>query len=275
MPKPTKSSQGYLHGFSKGEQGRLYQQAKFLENKVYERIDLRSQTNLLEIGCGVGAQTEILLKRFPNLTITGVDASKAQLKQANAHLKSEIARKKVTLLHGDAGRLPFADSTFDSVFICWLLEHVSSPLAVLKEVARTLQSGGLAYCTEVMNSSLYLHPYSPATLQYWFAFNDHQMNLQGDPYVGAKLGHYLQNAGFQDIVTKEVTFHYDSRAPKMRSLMFEYWTNLLLSGAPEIVGGKHVSQKLVDSMRGELAALKKDPEAVFYYSAMQAQGRVY
>jgi ubiquinone/menaquinone biosynthesis C-methylase UbiE len=271
----SKSAQGYLHGFSDHEQARLYKQARFLEHKVYQDIDLAQCKSLLEVGSGVGAQTEILLERFPHLKIDCIDSSQKQVARAEKHLHQAIQNGKVQLHLGDASKLPMAESSMDAAFVCWLLEHVSSPLEILKDVARVLKPNGILYCTEVLNATLYLHPYSPATLQYWFAFNDHQWNLGGDPFVGAKLGHYLQNAGFQDIETKELTFHYDSRSPKIRSAMFDYWTELLLSGAPSMVSSGHATQDLVDAMTQELTALKHDHAAVFYYTAMRASGKVY
>lgn len=51
----------YLHGFSKTEQDRLREQAVFSEQTIYRDIDFSESKNIIEVGCGVGAQTEILL----------------------------------------------------------------------------------------------------------------------------------------------------------------------------------------------------------------------
>ncbi len=48
----------YLHGFSQKEQDRLRTQAAFAEHTVYQDINLSSVKNLLEVGCGVGAQMD-------------------------------------------------------------------------------------------------------------------------------------------------------------------------------------------------------------------------
>ena len=61
----------YLHGFSQEEQERLFRQAAFCEFEVYRNVDLSSVNNLLEVGSGVGAQSEILLRRFPKLQLKG------------------------------------------------------------------------------------------------------------------------------------------------------------------------------------------------------------
>jgi hypothetical protein len=49
------------------------------------------------------------------------------------------------------------------------------------------------------------------------AFNDHQLELGGDPFVGAKLGNLLQSVGYRDVATDVRTFHLDNRAPAERA----------------------------------------------------------
>ena len=266
-PRPV----GYMHGFSTKEQDRLYSQATFLEPWVYENIDLRRVTNLLEVGCGVGAQTAVLLRRYPHLQITGVDASKPQIGQARRFLAREIKQKRVVLKNADASKMSFADGTFDGAFICWLLEHVPDPVAILRETLRTLKSGSVVYATEVHNASLFMEPYSPATVKYWMEFNDHQWTMRGDPFVGAKLGNLFLKAGFQNIETRLIQFHFDSRMPKQRAEFIRYWTELLLSGAPTLLRSKRVTKELVAQMNKELALVAQSPESVFFYTAVQAR----
>ena len=62
-----------------------------------------------------------------------------------------------------------------------------------------LRPGSPVVCNEVQNASFFLSPYSPETLAYWTAFNDHQLELGGDPFVGAKLGSLLQRVGCRDV----------------------------------------------------------------------------
>ena len=266
---------GYLHGFTHDEQNRLYRQARFLESSVFDRVQFEAGAAVLEVGCGVGAQTEILLERFPDITVFGVDASPQQIQRAKKHLAHPLKQKRVHLLQGDALHLPFDEDRFDGAFVCWLLEHVPEPIEILKEVRRTLKSSGRIFCNEVLNSSFYVHPYSPATLQYWFAFNDHQWNLKGDPFVGAKLANYLLEAGFQNVQTRAAVHHYDNRAPKKRAQFIDEWTRLLLSGAPALIQAGRVDQAIVDEMTQELSRLKEDPNAVFFYSWIQANGQAF
>jgi ubiquinone/menaquinone biosynthesis C-methylase UbiE len=271
----TKSgvAKGYLHGFSSNEQDRLYQQARFLEASVYQSVDFSEAKKLIEVGCGVGAQTEILLERFPNVHITGIDFSKDQIDRARKHLAQERFKNRVDLHQGDALHLQFTDDSFDSAFLCWFLEHVQEPVAILEEVRRVLKAQGNIVCNEVLNATFYMHPYSPATLKYWFEFNDHQWNMKGDPFVGGKLANYLLKAGYQDIETQVLTHHYDNRTPKKRAQFIEYWTNLLLSGAPSLIQANKVTPELVQEMTDELTRLKNDPDSVIFYSWVQAHAK--
>ena len=170
---PLPGTRGYLHGFTPREQDRLYHQARFMEHRVHDRLPFRRSRKLVEIGCGVGAQTEILLRRFPDVHVTGVDASRANLDRARAHL-ADIpwagGRYEHTLQ--DATSLEFEADTFDGAFLCWVLEHVANPSRVLSEVRRVLRPGSPVVVTEVQNMSFFVDPYSPNTMSYWLAFND-------------------------------------------------------------------------------------------------------
>lgn len=271
--KKTGVAPGYLHGFTAEEQARLYQQARFWAPSIYHNVHFENARSLIEVGCGVGAQTEILLERFPHLAITGVDASKTQLEQARRRFSSSKNANRVKFLEADALKLPFPDNSFDGAFLCWFLEHVQTPVEILGEVRRVLHTGGNIFCNEVLNATFYIHPYSPATLKYWFEFNDHQWTLKGDPFVGGKLANYLLKAGFQNIQTHIVTHHLDNRTPKARAEFIEYWTNLLLSGSAGLIAANRVTPELVQEMRDEMEKLKEDPDSVIFYSFVQANAQ--
>ena len=268
-------TRGYLHGFTQGEQRRLYHQARFMEHRVHDRLPFQRTRRLLEVGCGVGAQTEILLRYFPELHVTGLDAAEPNLEQARAFLSAlPFAGSRFDLVLGDAGRMAFEAEAFDSAFLCWILEHVANPALVLSEVRRVLRSGAPVVVTEVQNATFFLDPYSPNTLAYWTAFNDHQLALGGDPFVGAKLGNLLLRNGYRDIQTEVKTVHLDNRTPGERAEFLAYWTDLLLSGAPSLLQAGKVAGDVVEGMKAELAEVAHHPDAVFWYSFVQARARV-
>lgn len=267
-----RSAEGYLHGFSKTEQERLQYQARFTEQSIYRNLDFSSNQRILEVGVGVGAQSEILLRRFPQIKIVGIDQNDAQLAAAKKNLdKIAYAQGRYELVKMDAGAMDFESLTFDGAFICWVLEHVSSPEKLLSEVRRVLKKGAKVTITEVMNHSFFLEPYSPNVWKYWMAMNDYQYEKTGDPFVGAKLGNLLLAQGFQDIETKVHTWHFDNRHPDQRKLYIEFWTQILLSAKDQLLKAKYVDEKTVEKAHEELRLVAKSPDAVFYYSFMQAQ----
>lgn len=282
-PRPRASAKGrrrgpaggYLHGYTTHEQDRLYHQAAFLADAVHDRLPFRRCRSVLEVGCGVGAQTEILLRHFPLLHVTGVDRNAANLQQAGEHLRRcAIGKGRFTAQEAAAETLPFAVDTFDGAFLCWILEHVADPARTLAEVRRVLRAGSPVVVTEVMNATFFLDPYSPNTLRYWRAFNDTQMEMGGDPFVGAKLGNLLLKNGFVDIHTEVKTFHLDNRAPGERTEFLAFWADLLLSGAPALAKAGKVPPEVVAGMQHELQRVARDPDAVFWYSFVQARARV-
>lgn len=275
QPRPKSSSPGYLHGYTHDEQDRLYRQAAFLADAVHDRLPFRRCRQLLEVGCGVAAQTEILLRHFPELRITGVDVSADNLRRAKMHLlRSPWAKGRYLLRQAAAETLPFPFDAFDGAFLCWILEHVEDPARTLAEVRRVLRAGSPVVVTEVMNATFFLDPYSPNTLRFWRAFNDTQLEMGGDPYVGAKLGNLLLGNGFTDIHTEVRTFHLDNRQPGERTEFLAYWTDLLLSGAPALAKAGRVPADVVAGMQVELQRVARDPDAVFFYSFVQARARV-
>ena len=271
-----KETTGYLHGFTAEEQERLYRQARVVEHRVHDRLPYRRCKNLLEVGCGVGAQTEVLLRHFPELHVTGLDRSETNLGAARARLNAQSwATDRHELVLGDAGSMEFEAERFDSAFLCWILEHVADPALVLSETRRVLRAGSPIVVTEVQNASFFLEPYSPQTLSYWMAFNDYQLEVGGDPFVGAKLGNLLQAVGFREVQTEVKTIHLDNRWPGERAEFLEYWSDLLLSGAPGLVSAGKVSRELVEGMRQELREVAHNPNAVFFYAFVQARAQAW
>lgn len=270
------NKQTYLHGFSSTEQARLLKQARVGESTIFRNIDYTGVQRLLEVGSGVGAQTEILLRRFPELHATCVDLNDAQLDAARANLSGmPWLDGRYALQHADATDLPFDAHSFDAAFLCWVLEHVPSPASILAEVRRVLSPGALVYITEVMNASFLLNPYSPNVWKYWMAFNDFQHENGGDPFVGAKLGNLLLAGGYRDVTTEIKTFHFDNREPARRKTMIAFWEDLLLSAADQLIAAGCVTTEVVDDMRREIHQVQSDSNAVFFYSFVQARAVVY
>lgn len=261
----------YLHGYNTDEQQRLIDQAGFLAPLIYPSVDFTGRKKLLEIGSGVGAQTAVLLGLFPDLQITSVDFSEAQLAMAGENLKDFADR--VTLVHQDAQEL-LLEEKFDSAFICWALEHIPDPLAAMKRLREHLLPGAKVHITEVFNSTFYYRPAAPALERYYKSYNQQQIDFGGNPDVGAQLGNLLAHAGFKEIVLSRSGFHLDQSQPDELRRFVEFWKILMKSGAPSLLDSGSISQTDIDAMESDLDQLVADENAVFFYQFVQAKATV-
>ena len=100
----------------------------------------------LDVGCGGG----LLAEEFARLgfAVTGVDPSARSLEAARAHAAEAGLSIEYRQASGEA--LPFADSTFDVVYCCDVLEHVTDLARVIAESARVLKAGGV-YLYDTIN----------------------------------------------------------------------------------------------------------------------------
>ena len=106
------------------------------------RIDAKA---VLDLGAATGSATPLLQKRFGRAHIVSLDLSRKMLLQRK---RRRFWFTRTSSVQADAAHLPFADETFDVVFANQLLPWVNDHAAVLAEISRVLQKGGvLAFAT--------------------------------------------------------------------------------------------------------------------------------
>ena len=97
--------------------------------------------HVLDVCTGTGAVAERIVLTH-RCRVTGLDQSTAMLAAARGRLAEAGVLQRVTLVQGEAERLPFPDAAFDAVAVTYLLRYVDDPPAVLRELVRVVRPGG-------------------------------------------------------------------------------------------------------------------------------------
>src|SRR5258708_567826 len=92
----------------------------------------------LDVGCGNGAFTEMLVERCTPVSVHGIDPSEEQLAYARSRTASRIAHFQ----RGDAMALPFPDDMFDAAVMPLVIFFVPEPAKGVSEMARVVCPGG-------------------------------------------------------------------------------------------------------------------------------------
>jgi SAM-dependent methyltransferase len=265
----------YIHGFSDEEQQRLIEQNEVLAPYIYDRIEMSRVGQLVEVGCGVGAQMKYLLSRYPDLRITGIEQSARQIRKAGVHLQRFPGfRGRYRIIEGDATLVsPQNDETIDAALLVWVLEHVPAPLPLLAKIREWLPTGRPLYLTEVYHSCLGFYPPQPEIMAYWEDTLRCQCRLGGDPDVGLKLAGLLAEAGFNEVRTWTNTFLLDASRPGERQTLLRYWLDLMRSALHQTLESGDTGLERWQAAEAAMKALMDNPNAVFYYSFIQAEAR--
>jgi SAM-dependent methyltransferase len=201
----------YVHGYSDRERSRLRDQANTLAMMLHHDTVYPEGSLVLEAGCGVGAQTVILAQNSPRARITSVDISPVSVDKARA-LATSAGATNVAFQVADIFRLPFADETFDHVFVCFVLEHLSQPVQALAALKRVLKKDGTITVIEGDHGSCYFHPESAEARKAIQCLVDLQKEAGGNSLIGREIYPVLASAGFRDVrVSPRMVYVDDSR----------------------------------------------------------------
>ncbi|MBN2040323.1 MAG: class I SAM-dependent methyltransferase [Spirochaetes bacterium] len=256
-----KSESTYIHGTHTEEQKRLSLLNEITNNAFIDFLSIYHNDSILEVGSGLGILANEIAARFPDTAVTGIEIAAEQIEKARNNFGST---ENLKFIQGNALSLDIEDSSCDLVYCRYVLEHVSDPQTVLKEILRVLKDGGRFFIQE---NNVLMNSFYPDCPDYNFVLKksiDLQSKLGGDAEIGKKLFYLLKQAGFSSIelsICPEVHY-YNSPA-------FDPWIvnsiEILRSEKDMLMKMENVIEDEIDSAINELNELRQNPYASSYF----------
>ena len=204
----------YVHGYSAKEQKRLSDQAATLNSLLHHDSIFPERSTILEAGCGVGSQTKIIAPKNPTCRFVSIDMSEASLEKARQRIES-LKIKNVCFQAGNIFDMPFEDESFDHIFVCFVLEHLSDPLRALMCLKKVLKKGGTIMIIEGDHGSAFFHPHSEPAHKAIQCQVDLQRSAGGNALIGRELYPLLNKAGYHSVQVSPRMVYADSSRPEM------------------------------------------------------------
>ena len=261
----------YVHGYRPRENERLQDQAGTLVELLHADTAYPAGSTVLEAGCGVGAQTVTLAGRSPDARFMSVDLSAASLAEAERRI-GRAGLTNVELLQADIFALPFEPGSFDHAFVCFVLEHLSRPVAALTILRELLRPGGTITVIEGDHGSAYFHPDSPDA----HAAIQCQVRLQrqagGNALIGRQLYPLLVEAGFDAVHVSPRMVYADSSRPELADGFTRKTFTAMIEGIrePALAAGLIEPERFDAGIRALYRTTKAD--GVFCYTFFKGVG---
>jgi SAM-dependent methyltransferase len=183
-------------------------------------LALASGLRWIDIGCGNGAFTQLLVERCTPAEVQGIDPSEAQLTFARTRTAARVAEFR----QGDAMALPFSENRFDAAVMALVIFFVPDPAKGVAEIVRVVCPGGTVatYAWDMLGGGFPLEP-----IQAEMRAMDLKPVLP--PSSAASRMEALRSlwtdAGLDAIETREITVH------RTFSDFDDFWTTGLLAAS--------------------------------------------
>ncbi len=261
----------YVHGYDHRENIRLQDQASTLVELLHSDTSYPAGSRVLEAGCGVGAQTATLARNSPNALITSVDISGVSLSEARRKVAA-AGLTNVQFEQADIFNLPHGPDSFDHIFVCFVLEHLSRPVEALQTLKSHLKQGGTITVIEGDHGSAYFHPDSEAARQAIQCQVELQRRAGGNAMVGRELYPLLRRAGYRSIRVSPRMVYVDSSRPELVEGFTKKTFTAMIEGVREsAIKAGIIEQDVFEKGIRDLYRTT-EPDGVFCYTFFKAVG---
>ncbi len=262
----------YVHGYEGRENERLQDQADALVEILHSDTAYPEGSRVLEVGCGVGAQTVTLARRSPGARFTSIDISARSIAEARRRV-AQAGATNVEFLQTDVYHLPFEAASFDHLFVCFVLEHLPRPVEALVALRELLPPAGTVTVIEGDHGSAYFHPASAAAQAAIDCLVRLQREAGGNSLIGRELYALLVGAGFEGVRVSPRMVYVDASRPELVERFTLRTFTAMVEGVrePAIASGMITREAFEAGIRD--LRRTAEPDGTFCYTFFKAVGR--
>jgi SAM-dependent methyltransferase len=159
---------------------------------------LRQGLSLLDVGCGPGTLSIDLARHVAPGPVLAIDATEDVLDEARRH----AALAGVTTIEfrvADAYDLDLADGSFDVVHAHQVLQHVSDPVAMLRELRRVVREDGVVGVRDADYAWFVWYPEDPGLERWLELYHAVARGNDAEPDAGRRLLGWARDAGSAEV----------------------------------------------------------------------------
>lgn len=112
--------------------------SRVVGKRFLDWLSMPDSLRWLDVGCGTGSFTELVLDRAQPSTLSAIDPSEGQI----AYAKSKPTADRVDYSQGDAMSLAFGDDEFDVAVMALVIQYIPDSTKAMSEITRVLRPGG-------------------------------------------------------------------------------------------------------------------------------------
>ncbi|GAA4655590.1 methyltransferase domain-containing protein [Arthrobacter cryoconiti] len=168
---------------------------------------LQPGMRVLDIGSGPGTITTDFARLVAPGQVVGMDRSPDVVAAATL-LATDQHLENLSFTTGDVYAMDFAADTFDVVHAHQLLQHVSDPVAALREMRRVARTGGVVAVRDADFHAMSWYPQLPAMDEWMDLYQQLARHNDAEPDAGRRLIHWAHAAGFTDVAPSSNNWLY-------------------------------------------------------------------